>query len=145
MGNLSRKLIEMENNHILTSEVEGRQKYYRLNKNYPLLEEVKKLYQSEFSLPTILTNSLTGLPGLKEAYIFGSYAKGTMDPESDIDIILIGEHDTLTAKKIVLSLQKRIGREINIIDFSEKEYQEKMANGNDFLKNIFSGKIIKVI
>ncbi|HNX10573.1 MAG TPA: winged helix-turn-helix domain-containing protein [bacterium] len=42
-GNLSKKLMEMEEEKILFSEVEGRQKYFKLNKDYPLLDEIKKI------------------------------------------------------------------------------------------------------
>lgn len=144
-GNLSKKLAELEKEGLLSAETEGRQKYFYLNKGYPFLAEIKKLHQAEFSLPRIFTETLSGISGLKEAYIFGSYAKGAFKNESDIDVLLIGSHSAREARKAILPLQKRIGREINMIDFSESEFKKKKKQGDDFLKNIFSGKYIRII
>jgi len=143
-GNLSRQLKSLEKEGILESEVIGRQKYFCLNKRYYLLNEVKKIYEVRFSLPLLLKESLASLRGLKEAYIFGSYTKDSLNPDSDIDVLLIGSHDALLARKAILALQKRLGREINIIDFSPEEFKDK-KNTDDFLKNVFSGSYIKVV
>ena len=93
----------------------------------------------------MLAKSLKGLRGLKTAYIFGSYAKGNFDAISDIDILLIGEHSSLEAKRLILPLQKRLKRELNIVDLTEQEYKAKQKKKDPFLKNIFNGKMIKII
>ena len=144
-GNLSRKIKKLEIEGIISSDTEGRQKYFFLNKKYPFLAEVKRMHEAQFSLPILLKKALSAVSGLKEAYIFGSYAKKTFNSESDIDLLLIGGHDCFVAQRAILPIQKKIGREINIIDFSEAEYKKKKADGNDFLKNVFSGPLIKII
>jgi predicted nucleotidyltransferase len=144
-GNLSKKMVELEKEGLLSSEVEGRQKYFYLNKKYPLLREIKKIHQAKFSLPQLLKKILVGIKGLKEAYIFGSYAKNSLKEESDIDLLLIGEHSAREARMAIFPLQKEIGREINVIDFSESEFKKKKKQKDDFLKNIFSGKHIRLI
>lgn len=143
-GNLSRQLKELEKEGLMESEVVGRQRYFFLNKQYPLLSEIKRIHEVKFSLPLLLKEVLAPLGGLKEAYIFGSYAKGSLSADSDIDLLLIGSHDAFAARKAVLSLQKRLGREISIIDFSEEEYQNK-KNSDDFLKNVFGGQYVKIV
>jgi predicted nucleotidyltransferase len=144
-GNLSRQIKKLEIDGIISSEIEGRQKYFLLNSNYPHLQEIQTIYEAQFSLPQLFKEVLSLIKDVKEAYIFGSYARGTMVAESDIDLLLIGGHDALQVRRVILPLQKKIGREINIIDFSESEYQEKKALNDDFLKNIFTGKFIKII
>jgi Fic family protein len=42
-ANLFRKLKELEREGVLVSEMKGNQRYFSLNKNYPLLKELKKL------------------------------------------------------------------------------------------------------
>jgi len=58
---------------------------------------------------------------------------------------LIGDHSPLEAKRTILPLQKVVGREINIIDISEKELKSRKKTNDDFIKDIFSKKIIKLI
>jgi len=144
-GNLFRKLKELENDGLFLSELRGNQRYYSLNKKYPLLSEYKKIYNSQFGFPKILREKLKTVKGLKEAYIFGSFAKGNFSEESDIDLLLVGSHDYNSTGLMINKLEKKIKREINVIDYSEKEYEDRKKRGDDFLKNIFSDKIIKII
>ena len=44
-GNLFRKLKDLEREGILSSEAIGNQRYFFLNKRYPLLKELKKAYE----------------------------------------------------------------------------------------------------
>lgn len=143
-GNLSRKLNELEKEGILASSFSGKQKYYSLNQKYPLLSELKKIYEKSYGLKHKLAALLNKLKGLKDAYIFGSYAKGDFGQESDVDILLIGDHSSLEAKRLILPLQKRLKREFNIIDLTEKEFKARRRTGDAFLKNIFKHKIIKL-
>jgi predicted nucleotidyltransferase len=143
-GNLYRKLDELETEGILVSKNEGRQKYYSLNKKYPLLKEIKRSFEFKYNLPDILKEKLDLIKGLHEAYIFGSYAKNSLQQQSDIDILLIGDHSTLAAKRLILPLQKEIQREINIIDLTPGEFKARRRSGDDFIKNVFSNKKIRL-
>lgn len=144
-GNLFRKLKELEIEGILISENRGSQKYYSLNKKYPLFKEFKKTYQAKYGLTNSLKEKISGIKGLREAYIFGSYASDSLQQGSDIDILLVGDHSSLEAKKLIIPLQKDIGREINIIDLSEQELKRRKKQNDEFVNNIFSNEVIKLI
>jgi len=144
-GNLSRKLKELEAEGILAAEERGNQKYYFLNKKYPLLKEVKKIFDLKYGIPGLIKKEIVDLKGLQQAYIFGSYAKNSLQQESDIDILLVGGHSTMEARRRLLPLQKAIGREINIVDMGQKEFDKARAKKEAFLENIFSNKIIDLL
>ncbi|PIS32114.1 hypothetical protein COT40_01790 [Candidatus Peregrinibacteria bacterium CG08_land_8_20_14_0_20_41_10] len=144
VGNLFRKLKELEKEGILVAEQQGNQRYFKLNKNYPLLKELKKTYEIKYGLTRRLSEKIKDLKKLKEAYIFGSYAQNKLQQESDIDILLIGDHSTIEAKRLILPLQKIIKREINIIDLSLKELESRKKNKDAFISTLFSQKIIKI-
>lgn len=144
-GNLSRKLKELEREGILTAEEQGNQKYYFLNKAYPLLREAEKMFDAKYGIAALLKKELGKVKGVKKAYIFGSFAKNTLQQESDIDVFLVGSHPSLEARRRLLPLQKRIGREINVIDMGTKEFERAKLMKDPFVENIFSGKIIELI
>lgn len=144
-GNLSRKLQEMEDEGILSSEFSGKQRYYFINKKYPLLKEAKKVFELKYGLGYLIACSLKKIKGIKEAYIFGSYAKGNFESVSDIDVLIIGSHPVIEATKAIMPLQERIRREINIVDLTEKEFQKKKKDKDEFIENIFNGKVIKIL
>ena len=141
-GNLYRKLKELENNGILNSENRGRQKYFGLNKKSPLLGAIKKTFEAEFGVEKTIKKALLMLDGLQDSYIFGSFATGKMSPESDIDILLVGDHSSLKAKRLLLPLQKKLGRELNVVDMTPEDFTKRKKKKDDFLKHVFSQKII---
>lgn len=145
VGNLSRKLKELESEGIIISEFSGNQRYYFLNQKYPFLQELKKIYQAKYGLKEQLAKVLKKLPGLRHAYIFGSYAKGKFGQESDIDLLLIGRHSALQAKKAILPLQRELKREFNIVDFTESEFAKRKKNKDEFVREVFRNKITSIL
>jgi len=144
-GNLDRKLKEFEKEGLFVSEIQGNLKYFSLNKKYPLYREVKKLCELNFGVEKKLAKCLEGVKGLKQAYIFGSFAKGKMSLESDIDILLVGSHSSLEAKRRLAKLEDEIRRELNVVDMTEKEFSKRKKTKDEFIGNIFKNKNIKII
>ena len=143
-GNLTRKLMELEKEGILKSRWQGKQRYYSLNKSFPLLKEYKNIVLKTFGLEQILKISLGKIPGIKKVLIYGSYAQGKMDSHSDIDLLVIGDHSTVELQRTVAGVQKSTQREINAVSMSLQEYNDKKRNG-PFLKSIEAKKSIKII
>ena len=64
--------------------------------------------------PVLREALLPVLPRLKAAWIFGSVAKQTDTSQSDIDIMLIGEHLLLgDILEYLMPLEAQLGRKIN--------------------------------
>ncbi len=144
-GNLVKKLAEWEKEGLLIKNKKGNLSLYRINRNYPFLREIKRIFEKSFGLENILRENLKKVKGIRTAVIFGSYAKDRLSAESDIDLLLIGDHSAIEAQKAVLSLQKRLEREFNIIDLTEKEFAQRKKKGDEFIRNIFEGKVVKII
>jgi len=144
-GNLSRKMLELKKEGFFLTENEGKNRYFILNKKFPLLKEYESIYEAKFGVVKSLEIALKEMKGIEEAYIFGSYAKGGFEEGSDIDLLVIGDHNHVQISRAISSLEKRWHREINLVDFSEKEFIQKIKNKDFFLENIFTGKTIKVV
>ena len=144
-GNLDRKLKELEKEGLLASEKKGNLKYYFLNSHYPLLHEFEKWYNMKYGLEKRLAETFKKLKGLKEAYVFGSYARGNFGSQSDIDILLIGNHSSIEAQKLVSGIQNDLKRELNLIDMTEKEFTKRKKNKDELIVEIFKNKNIKII
>jgi len=143
--NLVKKLKEFEKEGLFVSQLRGNQRYYQLNKKYPLYKEYKKIVMKTIGFEKQLRQILIDMEGIKDAYIFGSYAKDKMDVSSDIDILVIGNHDTILLHKKISSLQKKIDREINVISISKKEFEIKKKKKDPFIFDILQKKKIKII
>lgn len=134
-GNLTRKLEELESQGILKSEWKGAQRYYSLDKKFSLYQEYKKIIKKTVGFEEILRVSLKSLAGIQQVVVFGSYAADKMDQKSDIDVLVIGDHDTVELQKVIARIQRTIDREINCISMTGKEYREKQ-NKDPFLKSL---------
>lgn len=142
-GNLARKLAELEKEGILLKNKKGNLSLYTVNRAYPFLRELRRIFLKSFGLENELRRKLKSIKGIKSAIIFGSYAKDKLSAESDIDLLLVGSHKLLDAQSEIIKLQSRLDREINVIDMTEGEFHRK--KNEEFLKNALSGKIIKLI
>ena len=143
--NLARKLKELENEGLFVSKVSGNQRYYSLNKKYSLYKEYRNIFMKTVGIEEKLKSALSDIDGIKEAYIYGSYARNNMDAFSDIDIIIIGSHDTIMIQKEISKLQKDMDREINVINMGLKEFNDKKNSRDPFISDIFKNKNIKII
>lgn len=142
--NLYRKLEELEKEGIFRSKFRGKERYFSLAADFPLLEHYRQIFLKTFGLERRLKEIVAGVPGIKKAYIFGSYAGDKMDASSDIDLLAIGEHSVLELQKQIVQLQRELGREINVVNMSEKELKTRKKK-DQFIKNIFNAKIIELL
>ncbi len=143
--NLVKKLKEIEEEGLFSSQLRGNQRHYQLNKKYPLYKEYKKIIAKTIGLEEELRQILKNIKGIKEAYIFGSYAKDKIDVFSDIDVLVIGNYNTILLQEKIGELQKTIDREINVVGVDKKEFEVKRKEKNSFISDIFKRKKIKII
>lgn len=76
---------------------------------------------------------------VKEAYLFGSYAKGNHTASSDIDVLIVVEgEDPDTYKKAYKTI--RLPR-LELLMYSGKEYMEMNKNHPRTMKKLLEGAI----
>ncbi len=144
-ANVHKKLVELKKEGILSDEFLGKERYFFLNHKYPFLKEYKTIILKGFGFEQILKEKLRKLKGIASVYIFGSYAKNRLSLESDIDILIIGDFDTLKLQKTLLEIQRLTGREINSIELTKEEFEKRKGEKDELLNDIFSEKYIKII
>ncbi|MCD4814107.1 nucleotidyltransferase domain-containing protein [bacterium] len=142
--NLVKKLNELQREGILQSKMRGNLKLYALNKKYPFLSEYKKIVLKQTGFEQKVGKMLEHVKGAKTAIIFGSYANGTMDNRSDVDLMVIGNHKVLDVQRKMNSIQKEINREINVIHMDEKEFLSRKKKKEPLVTDILKKKYIKI-
>lgn len=143
--NLVKKIKELEKEGILKSQRRANLKLYSINQNYPLYEEYKRIVVKTLGFEANLKAILKDVKGVKEAYVHGSYAEDKMDVHSDIDLLVVGNHNMARLQKGLSKLQKEINREINVINMDDREFKRRIKSKDPFIAGILSHKKIKVI
>lgn len=143
--NLGSKLKELEVDGLLKSEMRGQERYYSLNKEFSLLNEYKGIVFKTVGIEFLLKDALERIDGVKEVYIFGSYAKNKMDAGSDVDVLVVGDQSVLDVQRAVVKIMKNIGREINVVNMSVSELEKRKKAKDFFIEKIFSESTIKLV
>lgn len=143
--NTETKLKEFEKKGLFKSEFRGKERYFFLAKDNPVLEHYRQIFLKTYGIEKRLKDMLRDIKGLKEAYLFGSYASNSMDSSSDIDILAIGTHSVLELQRVIVKLQKDTGRELNVMNLSQKEFEAKKKGKDPFIRGVFKTKTIRLV
>jgi predicted nucleotidyltransferase len=136
-SNLSKELRHLETEGLFTSETSGRQKYFRLNREYPLFDEVRRIIEKTIGTAPLLAETLQHIDGIQEAYLYGSFARNQQDVASDIDVIVIGNPKGTILAEVIRSLEHQLGREINYTVLTRREFDLRRARKDAFLEDIW--------
>jgi hypothetical protein len=96
----------------------GRSKFLRAEESSPYFGPLSQLVMMSFGPPLIVSEELATLPGVDQAFNFGSWAAryaGKPGPAPhDIDVLLVGAPDRHEAYDAADRAQQRLGREVNV-------------------------------
>ncbi|MBU4331682.1 nucleotidyltransferase domain-containing protein [Patescibacteria group bacterium] len=123
---------------ILKDERKGNLRFFRLNKDHPLYEEIKKIISKTIGIEAKIKALVDKFKKVEYAFIFGSIARGKEYGESDIDLMLIGQVDQNDLVEKANELEGELKREINYQIYSGREAADKLKEGNDFFVRIFN-------
>jgi predicted nucleotidyltransferase len=143
--NVSRELARLAREGLLRAETEGRQLYYSINRDYPYLKPVFALLQGSIGIEPELRHALQAVPGIRQAWLFGSFAKNEADASSDIDLLLIGEPDQAQLAVQLRRAEKTLRREINSTVFTPQELKRRLRKADPFVTDIWNGKRVELI
>lgn len=129
---------------ILLDERRGNMRFFRLNKEHPLYDEIKSIISKTIGLENELKELVDKLDNVECAFVFGSIAKGTENNNSDVDLMLIGNINQDALINMISSLEGKIAREINYHIYSSQEIVKKIKEKDGFISNIFLSPIIKL-
>lgn len=144
-SNLSRELHRLENEGLFRSEVSGRQKYFQLNREYPLFDEVRGIVSKTIGAAPLIAQSLKKIEGIEEAYLYGSFARNQQDAASDIDVLVIGTPRSEGLAETVRKLERHLGREVNYTVLTRKEFDSRRTRKDAFLDNVWHNKRVSLI
>jgi predicted nucleotidyltransferase len=118
---------------------------YRAATDAPAYRPLRELLELTAGVPLRLADELADVEGIVAAAIHGSWAAGTVRPESDLDVIVITDGDRRTAQRAVRRVGQAIGREVDASVLSHESFEDLRRSRNPFLGKILHGPRIDVI
>jgi predicted nucleotidyltransferase len=127
---------------VLASNYQARERYFRLNKEYPLYNELRGIVEKTIGITETLKKILSTIPRIDIAFVYGSYARGAQNAASDVDVFIVGEPDTDSLLSAMEKLESSIQREVNYKVFSWEELGSGYRAHNAFILSIMADKKI---
>jgi predicted nucleotidyltransferase len=144
-SNLSKELRRLEREGLFRSEVSGRQKYFQLDRKFPLFDEVRSIVSKTIGAVPLIAQSLKKMEGIEEAYLYGSFAHDQQDAASDVDLFVIGDPGGQDLADAVRKLERRLGREVNYTVMRRKEFNSRRARKDAFLRTVWHTKPLSLM
>lgn len=143
--NLSRELALLEDLGILVSSRKGNLKNFKVNKECSFYDDLRGLVLKTTGVVGQLKEGLAGIKGISLAFVYGSFAAGTERADSDVDLLVIGKIKLDILDEVLQTLEKRLGRTINYVVYSPKEFKEKFDGGDGFIRDVMKSRRIKLL
>jgi predicted nucleotidyltransferase len=82
--------------------------------------------------------------GAERVILFGSYARGTVTEDSDVDLLVIGPFEGRSVDKSVeIRMKLRPGFPIDLLVRTSDKVRQRMEMGDDFMREILEeGKVL---
>ena len=142
-GTAQRELNRLLSQDFITFRKRGNLNIYRLNESYALLPEIEAVVRKTIGIEVELKDKLSGVKGIRFAFLFGSYAKGGLKSDSDIDLFIIGAPDEDDVYRVVQRVEDSVGREINYHLADETEFAKK--SGTSSFHNEILAKLLMLV
>ena len=144
-GVFQRTLYNLERSGILASQYRANARYFRVNEGHPLFEEIKNIISKTVGVIGSLIKVLRNAGSINFAFIYGSFAKASENPLSDIDLMIVGSPDESIILRRLGELEQTLKREINYRVYSSIDFVGDIQRAEPFLLNILADRKILLI
>ncbi|MEV4145323.1 ArsR family transcriptional regulator [Amycolatopsis sp. NPDC049691] len=117
---------------ILADRRVGRSRLVKARTDTPLYRPLSDVIAVTFGPMSLLAEVLSGLAGVREAYIYGSWAARYSGepgpPPGDVDVLVVGSPDPDELFDLAESVSRRLGREVNVHRISPESWAADTAD-----------------
>jgi predicted nucleotidyltransferase len=136
-GAVQRELKQLSKAGIITRSRRGNQIHFQADTKCPVFPELRSLLLKTSGAASLLQKALIPIADrIEVAFVFGSLPKGEATPQSDVDVIIVGNTTLRDIVTVLSPLQEAIGREINPTVYAANEFSSKAAHGHHFVNSI---------
>jgi predicted nucleotidyltransferase len=110
----------------------------------PMFEPLAMLLQRSIGIEEELRAALRR-PDVRVAVIHGSWASGSRRPDSDVDVLVVGDAPLRELRRAVRSIGQVVGRTIDITAMSVPEFRDRLEEGSGFARAILAGPTVPLV
>jgi len=139
-ASVHRELTRARDAGVIVREAVGRTQLYRPATDSPLYDPLRDLLERTVGVDAELRAALAEEPNVVAAAIHGSYTRGTgVRPQSDIDLLVIGDVDYRRLRKRLRDVERLTGRRVDPVIYALAEARALYRKDNGFIKGVLEG------
>lgn len=143
--NVSMELRNLREIGLVSSRNEGNLKYFSLNKEFVIYEELKSIFMKTKGAVGILREAVSTKRDIDYAFIYGSFATEEERAESDIDLMVIGRISLEEVLALIRGPEEKLSREINVSLYDLHEIRKRVKDHDPFIMEVLGGSKIMLI
>jgi predicted nucleotidyltransferase len=120
---------------IVRRDATARPHRFRAASDDPLYEPLAAVLRLTIGVEEQLRSALDD-PGVLAAVIYGSWVSGTRRPDSDIDVLVVGDSDLRELRRRVRPVGKKAGRTIDLTLLTADEFQRLLTDRSSFARRV---------
>ena len=141
-SSLQRELGSLEQSGILQQRKDGRRTYFKAETRSPIFRELRSIFEKTVGLVPSLRVALAPFADkIACAFVYGSVARREEHATSDVDLMVVGTVGLGDLAPSLRKTEKRLGRDVNVTNYSVGEFRKKVAQGDHFLKTVLKGSL----
>ena len=142
---VSMELRNLEEIGLMSSRNEGNLKYFSINKEFIIYEELKSIFMKTRGAVGILREAVSMKRDIDYAFIYGSFATGEERAGSDIDLMVIGRISLEEVLALLRGPEETLSREINVSLYDLQEIRKRVKDHDPFIMEVLEGSKIMLI
>jgi uncharacterized protein len=141
-SSLQRELSSLERSGILQQRKDGRRTYFKAETRSPIFRELRSIFEKTVGLiPTLRVVLRPFEDRMVCAFVYGSIARREEHAISDVDLMVIGNVGLGDLAPSLRKAERRLGREVNVTNYSVDEFRTKVGEGDHFLATVLKGSL----
>lgn len=142
-----REVNRLEEAGLVTTTRRGHSRLITVDTSNPVYEPLSALLAVTFGAVSVITDLLTGVDGIDEAFIFGSWAARYHERPGavpgDVDVMVIGDTDRDVLYDLGVQAGRTLRREVNIRRF-KRDVWDSESNGA-FRRTVLGRPIVPLL
>jgi predicted nucleotidyltransferase len=141
-SSLQRELSSLADSGILQRRKDGRRTYFKAEMQSPIFRDLRSIFEKTAGLVPTLRVALRPFANkIVCAFVYGSIARREEHATSDVDLMVVGNVGVGDLAPSLRKAEKRLGREVNVTNYSVDEFRKKVAEGEHFLTTVLKGSL----
>lgn len=140
VGTIQREVKILLSAGVIQERRDGNRLYFEADKSNPIFQELQSITLKTTGASEVIRKAVGLIQGIDFSFIYGSFADGTADHASDIDLMVIGKCGLRKLSSPLREASEKINREINPTVYTANHFKERFKKGDAFLTQVFESE-----